>query len=231
MNLLNSLIDLIFPKICFSCDKRLVKNEKVLCNKCENSLEIITNVCDICGSILESENCNICQVNDFYFDKARSIYKFNDTVQKLIHELKYNDFKIIAKFFGRKVNNYFEKFSPFSKIDMIVPVPLHRTKKRSRGFNQSELLASAISDQINIKHIPKLLKRTKFTDSQTKLSRSERQNNVAEAFKVNAKFDVKGKNILVVDDVFTTGSTVNSISRLLREQDVGKIFIFTIARA
>lgn len=231
MNLLNSLIDLIFPKICFSCDRRLEKNEKVLCNKCENSLEIITNVCDICGSILESENCNICQVNDFYFDKARSIYKYNDTVQKLIHELKYNDFKIIAKFFGRKVNNYFEKFSPFSKIDMIVPVPLHRTKKRSRGFNQSELLASAISDQINIKHIPKLLKRTKFTDSQTKLSRSERQNNVAEAFKVNSKYDVKGKNILVVDDVFTTGSTVNSISRLLREQDVGKIFIFTIARA
>ena len=84
---------------------------------------------------------------------------------------------------------------------------------------------------MNWKHIPKLILRKQFTQTQTKLNRAERQKNVADAFKINKKFEIKGKNILIVDDVFTTGSTANSICRLLKKNKAGKIYVLTIAKA
>ena len=231
-NFLNQIIDLIFPKICLGCNCKLSREQTFLCSECETSLEFLTgNICEICGSIKEANRCKTCETNTFSFDKACSVFHFNKVVQNLIHELKYSEMTKIAKYLGEFAVEYLSKFEPFKNVDIIIPVPLHKVKKRTRGFNQAEFFTKEIAEKMNWKHIPDLVLRKKFTKTQTKLKRNQRQINVSNAFLLNPKFDVVHKNILIVDDVFTTGSTVNAISKLLKNNAVSKIYVLTIARA
>lgn len=231
MNPLTAFIDLFFPRICFGCDIRLHAEEIILCSNCESTLNFLIDVCEICGSPENPSACPVCNSNEFVFDKARSVFPFSATVQNLIHELKYNEMKRITKYLGEHVSKYLHNFQPFENIDIIVPVPLHKVKKRARGFNQSELLSKEISIHMNWLHIPNLVLRNRFTDTQTKLDRKQRQENVSGAFILNSKINIQNKNILIVDDVFTTGSTVNSICELLKKNHADRIFVLTIARA
>jgi ComF family protein len=231
MNILDAFVDLLFPKVCFGCDIRLQGKEKILCSDCEGSLHFLTGVCEICGSPENPSDCPVCNSNKFVFDKARSVYIFSKTVQNLIHELKYNEMKRIAKYMGEYVSEYLHLFQPFGNVDIIAPVPLHMVKKRARGFNQAEFLSKEISRHVNWRHIPNLVLRNRFTDTQTKLNRKQRHENVSDAFTLSPKFEIQNKNILIVDDVFTTGATVNSICKLLKKNHAAKIYVLTIARA
>ncbi|NQT64719.1 MAG: ComF family protein [FCB group bacterium] len=231
MNILQIFIGLFFPKICLSCDEHLLENEQYICSSCFNVLEFLEDICLICGAPKTEEKCRVCQTNEFLFKEARSVFMFNTVVQNLIHEFKYNEITRIAKFFGKLSQEYIEKFQPFDHIDYVVPVPLHKVKKRSRGFNQSEYLTRQIARNMNWKHLPNLIKRKRFTETQTKLNKEQRRKNVSFAFKINSKYIIKGKNILLVDDVFTTGATVNSITAVLKEKQVNKVYVFTIGRA
>ncbi|NQV18062.1 MAG: ComF family protein [Armatimonadetes bacterium] len=231
-NFLNPIIDLIFPKICLGCNCKLGREQTFLCSECEAFLEFLTgNICEICGSIKVENQCRTCETNTFSFDKACSVFHFNQVVQNLIHELKYSEMTKIAKYLGGFTVEYLEKFQPFKNVDIISPVPLHKVKKRARGFNQAEFLTKEIAKKMNWQHTPNLVLRKKFTKTQTKLKRNQRQINVSGAFVLNPKFDVAQKNILIVDDVFTTGSTVNAFSKLLKNNAVSKIYVLTIARA
>lgn len=228
---LQTLIGLFFPKICLSCDERLLDNDQCICSNCINSLKFLEEICPVCGAPKTEEKCKVCQINKFQFDKARSVFMFNEVVQNMIHEFKYNEMTRVAIFFGKLSKEYIEKFQPFEHIDYIVPVPLHIVRKRDRGFNQAEYITREISKNMNWKHLPNLIKRKRFTETQTKLNKEQRKINVSLAFKVNPKYEIKGKNILLVDDVFTTGATANSIALALKEKQVNKIYVFTIARA
>ncbi len=228
-NLFSGFVELVFPKICFNCRKRIENN--ILCRKCSENLVFLENVCEFCGSPLKNESCQVCQTEDFFFDKARSVFPFNKVVQNLIHDLKYDEMIKVAEMFGKKAAEYIIQFKPFAKIDIIAPVPLHSVKKRHRGFNQSEILSRHLADQLQIEHYPHLIKRFRFTKTQTKLTKSERQKNVNNAFRLDSGIDIYGKSILILDDVFTTGSTLNAISKLFKEHKTGSIYAFTIARA
>ena len=129
------------------------------------------------------------------------------------------------------VSEYLHLFQLFENVDIIAPVPLHLVKKRARGFNQAEFLSKEISIHMNCLHIPNLVLRNRFTDTQTKLNRKQRQENVSDAFTLNPKFEIQNKNILLIDDVFTTGATANSICKLLKKNHANKIYVLTIARA
>ncbi len=192
---------------------------------------MLEDVCEYCGAFLENDECRICSKEKFIFDRARSVYSFNKIIQNFIHDLKYDEMTRVADFLGKKAAEFLLEFKPFSKIDIIAPVPLHSVKKRHRGFNQSEMLTRKIASELKIEHIPNLVIRNRFTQTQTKLGRTERQQNVKGAFELNSKYEIKGKTILVVDDVFTTGSTLNSISLLLKKHNVSQVFAFTLARA
>jgi len=231
MKFVQIFLGLFFPKICLSCDERLLENEQFICSSCFNSLKFLENICPICGAPKITRKCKICQTNEFLFNKACSVFMFNKVVQNLIHEFKYNEMTRIAKFMGALSLEYFERFQPFDHIDYIVPVPLHKVKKRSRGFNQAEYLTREISKNMSWEHLPKLIKRKRYTKTQTKLNKDQRKKNVSFAFKINPRYEIKGKNILLVDDVFTTGATVNSISNVLKEKHANKVFVFTIGRA
>ncbi|MFC1887475.1 ComF family protein [Candidatus Cloacimonadota bacterium] len=231
MKLLRSFLDLLFPPVCFSCSNRLNNSENFLCSGCENELCWLENICPVCGNKLEDNNCNFCSSNTWYFDMTFSLFAFNKVVQNLIHDLKYNDMVRVADLFYTYYKKYIEKNELFNSVDFVTPVPIHRVRRRSRGYNQAELLSGRIAEILDVTHLPELLKRKRYTATQTKLNREDRNKNVASAFYLNQKTDLTDKTILLVDDVFTTGSTVNSISKLLKENSCGKIFILTLSHA
>lgn len=231
MRFLIAFLDLLFPRLCYNCRIKLPYNTNVLCKDCSSDLQFLDKICPVCGEILSSADCDKCKNTDFHFDLARSLYNFDPLLQKLIHEFKYNEMTVISKFLAQEAAIYLEQYKPFDKIDYLVPIPLHRVKKRMRGFNQAELLTRNLAPLINCKHTPKLIVRSRFTTTQTKLNRNERKQNVADAFMVNKRYSVKDKAILIMDDVFTTGATTNSISKMLKENGAHKVYVLTIARA
>lgn len=231
MRFISTFLDLLFPRLCYKCRTKLAPENDVLCNECSAHLHFLEKICPVCGEILSSGKCVKCGITDFHFDLARSLYNFDPLLQKLIHEFKYNEMTAISKFLAKEAAIYLDKYNPFSKIDYLVPIPLHRVKKRMRGFNQAELLTRHLAPLINCEHVPKLVVRNRFTTTQTKLNRSKRKQNVADAFMVNKRYIVKGKSILIMDDVFTTGATTNSISKMLKESGAAKVYVLTIARA
>ena len=228
MKYFSDFFNIIFPKRCLGCNSALQKHDGIICSECEKSLEFIgKNICSQCGaklSVAANHNC------EFIFDAARSVFEFNAVLQNLIHHFKYDEIKKLGEFLGNYAVTYLKQ-EHFADTEIIAPVPLHRVKQRIRGFNQSEFLTRTIAEQMNWKHYPHLIKRKKFTETQTRLSRKQREKNVTNAFAINSKYNIKGRKILLVDDVFTTGSTVNSISKVLQEAGAAKIFVLTIARA
>lgn len=228
-NFLSSFIDLIFPKICFNCRQRI--DSGIICKNCLQELVWLENVCSFCGSPLTDGKCLVCSKEDFYFHKARSVYSFNRVVKNFIHDLKYEDMICVADFLAEKMVDYLLQFKPFKTIDILAPVPLHKVRNRQRGFNQSEMLTKNMAKHLEVEHIPNLIIRNRFTRTQTQLGKTDRKKNVNGAFDLNKKYNVAGKNVLIIDDVFTTGSTLNSISQVLRSNQVEKVFAFTLARA
>jgi ComF family protein len=215
MNYFLVLQDLIFPRKCLACNTKLIDRD-ILCNQCLEQLAFIQN------TIISEDNA---------FDLAYALYHFSPLIQSLIHEFKYNDMINIGKFLAVQAVEFIQTRADFPEIDCVIPVPLHRVKKRARGFNQSEVISKIIARNCGFEHLPNVVQRKKFTQTQTMLGRTERKENVSNAFVLKNSRKIKGKNILLVDDVFTTGATVNSISNLLKNNGVSKIYVLTIARA
>lgn len=170
-------------------------------------------------------------------DHILSFYKFkaDNEVQKLIHSIKYAGMKDLGTYFGRYVGRSVKEYLDKNKIriDLIIPVPLHNAKTRERGFNQSDFISAGISSEINIKPEKDLVVRVKNTNSQTKLKLDARLKNVKNAFRVvkNKEYYLSSKNIMIVDDIVTTGSTVNEIISLLKRYNIGEITVCSLAIA
>ncbi|MBW6516110.1 MAG: ComF family protein [Candidatus Cloacimonetes bacterium] len=228
------LIDLIFPKICFTCLSRIEDDDNFLCQGCKKELQLLPDsCCPVCGSLntLTKENCVFCQSEKVYFDRCRSIFPYNDVVRTLIHELKYNDMTNIAGYLAEHAIKYLRSKNPFSQIDYVCPVPLHPTRRRERGYNQAAFIAKKLASHFGWDYKPDVIKRVKFTESQANLTPKQRKENVNRAFSIDRNFILYEVNILIIDDVFTTGATVNSICQLLRQHRVNNIYVLTVARA
>ncbi len=233
-NLISHLIDLIFPPICFACSARIEDREPFLCLSCRKELKEGNDVCcPTCGAFdtLSRENCHYCNAEKAYFDKCRSLFPYNNVVRSLIHELKYREMTKIAPYLADHTIKYLHAKNPFPKVDFVCPVPLHPTKKRDRGYNQAAIIARNIAEHFAWEYKPDLIKRTKYTESQSRLSTPRRKDNVSRAFSIDRNSILYEVNILIIDDVFTTGATVNSICRILKEYRVDNIYVFTVARA
>ncbi|MBS4535791.1 ComF family protein [Clostridium sp. D2Q-14] len=209
MNILELLLELIYPEknICFICDEYYKGIENYLCNECRNKLPFLDQIV---------EKDIICPL------------KYQGIVKELIFKYKYGRNPYLYKIFGEiLVDSYYS--SEIKGIDIIVPIPLDRRKKASRGFNQSELLAKYISKKINIPIDIKNLIKIKSTRSQSELSKKERRQNIKGVFKVKDSKNFINKNILLVDDIFTTGSTYNEASRVLKSVGCKNTYLITIA--
>lgn len=229
----NSLIDLIFPPRCVVCKK--FSNDP-LCGDCLSKVKYIDPlVCKVCGephnSRFEGNFCHDCYQKKTPFDIARSITVYEGVMKEAIHEFKFNNKRTLSVPLGKIMIDYLKnnKEIGVSDVDIIIPVPLSRKKQRAREYDQAELLAEELSKYNGIELDIGSLKRTRETIPQFKLSRKERLVNLKEAF--SALSTVEGKNILLVDDIYTTGSTAKEASIALKKAGAGKVYVLTLARA
>jgi ComF family protein len=235
-DLLQSAVSLLYPPVCTVCG-RSIRASEYLCDQCETkAVRIVAPFCQKCsepfeGSITGAFTCANCAHRAIYFDAAVAAYRGRGIVRHIIHEFKYarqiHLRHLVARWLCAALDD--ERLCG-RRFDVIVPVPLHPARQRERGFNQASLLAELLSARTSIPVKP-LLERTRYTTTQTALDRSERMENLHNAFRLRKNADVRGLGVLLVDDVLTTGSTLNECARVLKHAGAFSVHATTAARA
>jgi ComF family protein len=235
--LLNEISDIIFPPQCLTCAEIINQPAKqVFCSTCQGKISFITdNFCPICGmpflvSPAGTHICGNCLGNKPYYTKARAVAGFETVIMDAIHKFKYGRNVSTGNSLCLFMANFsFPDFN-FSEYSLVIPVPLHIKRLRDRGFNQSLLLAKEMGEKYNLPVNFSLLKRSKFTLTQTGLNKAEREKNIKGAFVVANREKVKGENIILIDDVYTTGATVNECAKVLLKAGAQKVSVLTLSR-
>lgn len=233
---IDTFLNLIYPRniYCILCNKAIKRDERYsLCNKCFESISFIgLKACNKCGKSLEKEylleDCHECIQQDHYFTRAISCVEYDEISKKIIFDLKYNKKRYLSYHMAEIMANRIKSFGKMD-IDIIIPVPMYRKKEKRRSFNQAYLIASFFGKMMNIKVDKKILIKIKDTEAQNKLKKDERKKNLKNVFEFVSNKDIEGKNILLIDDVYTTGSTVDECSRILRKSGVSNIYVLTFA--
>ena len=233
----DDLLDFVYPQHCVICKKYLKREEKDVCETCWNSLVTLPDpFCPYCKSFMEQEDakCFFCDSTkklweDHIFLKVRSLGRFDDYYKELIYQFKYGKKIPLGKRLGQGLGESISNDSNFLKSDFLIPVPLHKSRYWERGFNQSEIVADEISKINGLPVLKNVLKRKKNTKDQTNLTREQREENVRGAFVVAHPEIINGKNIILVDDVITTGATLSECARMLKQAGAEKILGITIA--
>lgn len=235
-NGVKSLLNIFYPSFCFICKRYLPSNSdgEVICNWCWQSIERNTPpFCHRCGDYLSAkkEICPNCFKKAFYFDRLWSACIYRGVMVEMIHLFKYKGYDFLGKKLSGILIDFIREFRiPLNLIDFIIPIPLYSKKLREREFNQSEILAKEISKEFNLKLSLGNLIRTKDTKPQVLLSEDKRFENLKDVFFVKEKIELRDKNILLIDDVSTTGATLSEASCTLKESGVKNIFCLTLAK-
>jgi len=226
-NLIANFLGLLYPNLCLICGENLLKNEQQICLKCISEIPR-TNFHLQKDNPVEKRfwgKADIMKATSFFFFTKGSPF------QKLLHELKYRDNKEIGELMGKYAAADLIEDAVFSTIDYIVPIPLHPKKYAKRGYNQSELICNGMAKILNKPVDTKTLIRTRENTTQTKKSVFERYENTAGIFELKNVETFKNKHILLVDDVLTTGSTIESAIQALKTCEEINVSIFTLAMA
>ena len=186
--------------------------------------------CPQCGAQVTGTECKNCAEESFAFDLTDSLFRYAGAIRELIHKLKYDGYVSPAGYLALPLAEYMQSHDEIKDYDLVCPVPLHRVRKRERGYNQSELIAYAAAQLADLPY-SQPLKRRYYTRSQTMLSREKRKKNLHNAFVMVDQKAVQGKKVILVDDVFTTGSTLNEAAKELKAAGAGKVAAITVARA
>lgn len=213
--LIKTIIDFIYPPKCIFCNDILkIGSKDLICEKCIYDFPILDNM--------------------FFIDKNNgntgfSIVKYNDIISQSIHRFKYNDNPEYAKIYAEIIFKYIIKYNFLSKIDCLTSVPIHHKKQKKRGFNQAELIALHFSQLTNIPY-KTLLIRTRNTLPQSQIEFNKRYENLNNAFKIKEGENIKNKKILIIDDIYTSGSTIKHCRDIL-EQNGAEVLFLTFVRA
>lgn len=226
-----------FPRTCFGCGKDLAwRAEEPLCPACAAALAAPGPlVCKRCGAVLKSggAHCYACRGSkerEYKCRVIRSAFVFNTSSRALVHALKYARADYLAGYMGGLMAERFKKYPELADAELVIPVPLYPKKNRRRGYNQSELLAKAFGPKVGLTADTVSLSRVRDTVSQTTLGRRGRLLNMAGAFSCNNRAAVKGKTILLIDDVATTGATLEGCAEALKRAGAKKVLAYTFAR-
>ena len=220
--LLRDAVHFIFPPVCVISDKRLPQN---------NSNKYILD--DILTSLDRITPSDFTDLNSkVNADEVFAIYTLypDSPMEKIVHHIKYSGMRYLGKFMGSLVG---QQIKTDMAYDYIVPVPLHKVRIRERHFNQSDYIADGIGERIGVPVLRDALTRIRYTKTQTHLTRAERIENVKGAFKISEDYKEKlnGKNIIVLDDIITTGSTINEVVKILKENGAGHVLGVCLAMA
>lgn len=221
---ISTIFSLLFPNICPGCNKALLKNETSICLHCQSDLprRLTFN-----NEELKHRFYGRLQLEEVY---SFLLFKNKGLTQKLLHAIKYNGNQQLAVELGELFGISCKQQNLFTTVDIIVPIPLHKSKLRFRGFNQSAQIAKGLASTLGIGFDENSILRKTKTSTQTKKTRTERWKNVDKTFKVvNSKLE--GKHVLLVDDVITTGATLESCGQTILASGASKISIACLALA
>jgi competence protein ComFC len=234
----SNLLDFIYPKKCLACRSKLEASsgDGLVCKKCWDSINRnLPPFCHCCGRRLQrpalfKNLCPPCLRANLHFDRAFSPFIYDGVIKELIHELKYKNKDYLAPLFGRLMSEFVKEYNlPIGLLDFIVPVPLHKTRLREREFNQAELLSNSLAEEFKKIVLTDALIRHRHTKTQTDLKTEERFLNVRGCFSVKRPEVVRGRRLLLVDDVMTTAATCSEAARVLKEAGANLVFVLTLA--
>lgn len=244
MSLFTLLVDIIYPPRCVICSQFLWKGplsrdrrSALFCQACTADFRcLVPPLCPICGQPFsaaagDDHPCEDCLRKRPLYDAAWAPYHYEGAILKGIHRLKYGSKSFVADALGPLVTGFAQQRLDGARPDLIMPVPLHPRRLRERGFNQSLLLARHVSRTLHLDLDILSLRRVRYTLPQANLAKKERQKNVRGAFFLEQEGVVRGKTVLLVDDVVTTGNTLNECARILRKAGAQKVLCLSLARA
>lgn len=226
MKTIQQLIKIVFPDVCNICKKRIFTTTDLFCVACSSKLEY-THIKNFRNNIVLDKFKGILPIKSAY--SMLFVSKGNLTSQ-ILYQIKYDSNSHMAENLGILIGNQL-KNSDFSNADLLIPIPLHKSKKSQRGFNQSEILADGISKILNIKIDSTSVVRTKYTTSQTFLNKEERQDNVRNVFHVTNQNIIQNKKVILIDDVITTGSTIEACAQEILKAGASEIMLLSLAIA
>lgn len=225
------LLALVYPRRCPVCHGIVVPKGESICGKCRGRLHPIQEPhCMKCGKPLyreEQEYCHDCARGKHCYEEGIALYPYDEVMQKSIAYFKFYNRREYAKPYAEEIGTYLGRKLLNWQADCLVPVPIHKVKKISRGFNQAEVLAEAVSRQIGIPVDAELLQRSKKTLPQKELNDEERRKNLQDAFQI-AKKGVKYKKVILVDDIYTTGSTIDACTEVLKAAGIREVCFLSL---
>ena len=229
---LSRLLPLLFPRHCPVCDG-LVPYGSYICPSCRKLLPLVRgNVCLCCGKPVSSpdqEFCYDCRVFPKSFEGGCSLFLYNHITAPGMMNLKYHNRRSLASFYSREIVRCKASVFKHWKADAVVPVPIHPHKRKKRGYNQAELLSAEIASLLNIRHIPNLLLRIIDTLPQKQFSPQARLTNLQRAFQINSRSDIREiHRIILVDDIYTTGATMEACTRILHQAGISHVYVCSI---
>jgi ComF family protein len=209
LNLFSGILDFFYPPFCQFCWEPLDDPRLLVCNNCWSSFEPY-------GDFSIKFHAHLRSLDTVMVGLLGEA-AIGDPLNQIIHQLKYDRRETLAGGLAGRIAMQLEPLPWVSHVDVVVPVPLHPSRMRGRGYNQSQLIADHLGNMFNVSVVPKVLIRTRATESQTRLNKEQRRKNVAGAFRVQFPDLITGHRILLVDDVVTTGATLNECAKTLRK--------------
>lgn len=224
--ILRKMTDYVYPARCPVCHDVISYKGRLCCPECENVFELIREpYCMKCGKPLgeEKELCSECSKIVHSFDRGRAVFVYEKHIKISIYLFKYGGRAEYGRYYSVKMGEYLRDWILQIKPDAIIPIPLHKKRYRQRGYNQAALIAKGLGKATGIAVYDNYLVRKNKTRVQKKLSHSERQNNLKNAFIIGSN-DVKLDTVILVDDIFTTGATMDQAAFVLKENGVKKVY-------
>lgn len=226
------LLPLLFPRRCPVCEDIVMPRGALICPDCERQLHFLSEpICQICGREIlseEEELCENCKRHRFLFVRSLALLGYNDVAARSISRIKYTGAREFLDYYGRAAAERCGEKIRRMAVDALVPVPVHASRKRKRGYNQAEVLAEVMGRELGIPVYSAALFRNKKTAASKELNAAERLKNLMSAFYAGT-IPVDLRRVLLVDDIFTTGATMEACTRVLLEAGVQEVYCFALA--
>ncbi|MDY5577983.1 MAG: ComF family protein [Lachnospiraceae bacterium] len=231
-----TILNIFFPKTCPVCGEVLGKNEEI-CETCRKKLLYVQEPkCKKCGKPFDGrdedaqyrEYCRDCMKGKHIYDTGMAVFQYNEEIKESIYRFKYHNQRTYADFYGKAMAEKYGEAIKEMGIEVLIPVPISEKKRVKRGYNQAELIADVLGECLSIPVQKEKLMRIRDTVPQKELSYEERRNNLKSAFKIRKNI-VEYKKVLVVDDIYTTGSTIDACAKALKEAGAKQVCFISLA--
>ena len=235
-NPIHIIVDMLYPRRCPVCGEIVIPRGELICSSCANTFLLVAEPkCKKCSKPMDNEEkeyCHDCEKNKHHYVKGFSVWVYDEAMKKSIADFKYKGKKEYADYYVAKVIEQYGEHIKGIKPDILVPIPIHIKKERQRGYNQAGILAKEIGRKLNIPVSLHLLQRDKYTLPQKQLNNAERLKNLEKAFsysKINfEKIGLPIHKVLLIDDIYTTGSTIEACTKILISQGIKEVYFLSL---